>query len=371
MMSSICCFFNYNPLYRYPIYQAMGERYDIDFFFGDTVFEPIKQFDASTLTGFKSFLKAKKVLHGSFVRHTPAKELFADNYKIYVITGDSSSVLNWRILLHAKIHKKRVYAWTHGVKDIEAQNWKGRLLNKMFFKGMTGVLLYNRYTCQNMLLLGCNKSQLRVIHNSLDTKVQTLQYEEMRSTNVYSSHFENNYPTVIYIGRIQKRKRLDQLIKAISILKKESFHVNLVIVGKETDDHSITETIKHYGLTDCVWMYGPCYEEAKNAELLYNAAVCVCPAEVGLTCIHSLSYGTPVVSNDNFPKQMPEFEAITDGLTGSFFKENDVVDLAKNIRFWCSRCVEDRQTTRNAARQTVVNEWSIDYQLKVLDEILK
>ena len=53
-----------------------------------------------------------------------------------------------------------------------------------------------------------------------------------------------------------------------------------------------------------------CYNEEANAELLYNASVCVCPAEVGLTAIHSLLFGTPVVSNDNFDEQMPEFESI-------------------------------------------------------------
>ena len=36
----------------------------------------------------------------------------------------------------------------------------------------------------------------------------------------------------------------------------------------------------------------------------------VSPGNIGLTAIHSLSYGTPVCSHSNFNNQMPESEAI-------------------------------------------------------------
>ena len=368
-MASICCFFNYNPLYRYPIYEAMGERYDVDFYFGDTVFEPIKQFDANTLKGFKGFLKTRKVFGGSFFWHK-AEKVFNRIYKIYIITGDSSIILNWRLLLHCKIHNKKIYAWTHGIKDYESQNRKGRFLNKLFFRSMTGILMYNHHTCPNMLHLGCKKSQLLVIHNSLDTPQQTLFYNNIKPSTIYQDHFNNNSPTAIYIGRLQKRKKINQLIAAVAQLNEHDFDVNLVIVGKETDDDTIDKQILESGIQSKIWKYGPCFEEAKNAELLYNANVLVCPAEVGLSCIHALSYGTPVITNNNFPCQMPEFEAINEGETGSFFIENDIDDLEKNIRQWCSIQPEEREGIRKKARKTIIDEWSVDYQLSILDQIL-
>lgn len=59
--------------------------------------------------------------------------------------------------------------------------------------------------------------------------------------------------------------------------------------------------------------------------------MCVCPAAVGLTAIHALSYGCPVISNDNVETQMPEFESIVEGETGSLFKENDIEDLVEKL----------------------------------------
>lgn len=67
---------------------------------------------------------------------------------------------------------------------------------------------------------------------------------------------------------------------------------------------------------------------------------------------------------------MPEFEAINEGETGSFFIENDIDDLEKNIRQWCSIQPEEREGIRKKARKTIIDEWSVDYQLSILDQIL-
>ena len=49
----ICCVFNYKPLYRYPIYKEMDEQLNCDFYFGDFVNQPIKQFPPENLGGYK------------------------------------------------------------------------------------------------------------------------------------------------------------------------------------------------------------------------------------------------------------------------------------------------------------------------------
>lgn len=108
-----------------------------------------------------------------------------------------------------------------------------------------------------------------------------------------------------------------------------------------------------------------------NAQLLYDSSVCVCPAEVGLTAIHALSYGCPVISNDNFEKQMPEFESIIEGKTGSFYRENDISDLLTKIMYWCKLSDTRRMQIRKDTRKLILSEWSVDYQIKVLKELLK
>ena len=368
-MKKLCCFFNYNPLYRYPIYHAMDEEFHCDFYFGDSVFQPLQQFPAEQLKGFKKMFHTFKTGFKYFIWHQGTAPLFR-GYSAYLITGQIDYLSNWMLILYCLFTHKPIYCWTHGLNSQEVRIPSSRRVYQCFFKSMSGIFMYNRYKCPLMKAIGIAEDRLHVIHNSLDTSTQTNIYNSLRPTDIYTSHFGNTRPTIIYIGRIQARKKLNLLIEALSILHRESHPVNLAIVGSATDDNTIQELVATHHLQDDVWFYGACYDEEKNANLLYNAAVCVCPAEVGLTAIHALSYGTPVVSNNDFDTQMPEFEAISDGLTGSFYEAGNADSLAKEILTWTSKTETERATIRQAARHEIETSWSVDYQLSILKDVL-
>lgn len=366
----ICCVFNYNPLYRWPIYHALDETFKCDFFFGESVFQNIERFDANKLNGFRDYLVPKKIGKRRFVWHKRIKNIFSMKYTHYLITGSSAYYVNWLILLFAKLTNKKVFMWTHGLHS-SVMSKKARFVNKLFFTHVDGIFLYGNYSVPHMIDLGCKKERLYIIHNSLDSVLQTSIYDTLSSGNIYSNHFGNHNPNVIYIGRLQKRKKIDELFKAIALCKQNGEYINLIVVGPNENDEGLFQLAKDLEIDNQVWYYGQCFEEEKIAELLYNAEVSVCPAAVGLSCIHSLSYGTPVITNDDFENQMPEVEAILDGVTGGFFKKDNVRDLASKISFWSHRSEEEKLATQKAARQTILKEWSVDYQIKVFKNVFK
>ena len=366
----ICCVFNYNPKYRYSIFSAMADKFDCDFFFGNTIFQPLESFDTATLKGFKGFIKAKKIKFKGFVWYSDIFPVFNHKYTHYILTGDFTMIINWLIILYAKVFRKKVFLWTHGIKTDKLSR-RQRILLRLFYTHVTGILMYNQYNCKYMKMIGCKDKCLHVFHNSLDTKLQSSYYKKLSPSHIYQQHFNNEHPTLIYIGRIQRVKKTEQILDAMYLLKQKGIDLNLVVVGANIDDDIFTQKMEEFNLQKNVWMYGPCFDEVKNSELIYNAAVCVSPGNVGLTCVHVLSYGTPVITNDNFSTQMPEYEAIKKGITGDFFKENDIEDLSDKISYWTSLTPEQRTICRNVARETIVNEWSVDYQINVLSNILK
>ncbi len=119
------------------------------------------------------------------------------------------------------------------------------------------------------------------------------------------------------------------------------------------------------GLGKSVWFYGACYDEKQIAEFLYNADLCVSPGNVGLTAMHAMMFGCPVISHDNFPMQMPEFEAIEVGNTGAFFKENDVDNLAETINNWIKTC-SDRESVRKSCFKVIDEKYNPHVQLETL-----
>lgn len=365
----LCCVFNYNPLYRFPIFKAMDDAFDCDFYFGDTVYQNIERFDPNQLKGFKHFLRSRKIFRG-YIWHSGIKDIFSRNYTHYLLTGSSTYLVNWLVYVYAFLTRKKVFLWTHGL-NAPIESALSRLHCQLFFFPPTGIFLYGNHAVSYMEAIGCKREKLFVIHNSLDTSLQTQLLEKGLKSTIYQDYFKNNYPVVIYIGRLQKRKGLDLLLKAIANCFASGFPINLALVGPKEDDESALSLIPELGLEHSVWLFGPCFEEEVTSQLLFNADVCVCPSAVGLTAIHALSYGTPVVSNDDFDNQMPEFESITDGKTGSFYKKGSILDLSKQIQRWCSVSTIERQIIRTTARETVLCNWSVDYQIDLLKEVFQ
>lgn len=363
----ICCVFNHNPLYRYPIYKAMSDKFDCDFYFARQLQNDIKIFDPMHLQGFKGYLDVKRI-NRIFARYKNIRLTLNKEYTHYILTGEPYVVSNWIIILYALICRKKILLWTHGVYSKVDKFWT-RLYLKLFY-GSAHLLLYGESVTDYMLDLGCRKSRISYIHNSLDTDLQSTIYSKQLKSDVYLNLFKNDNPVVIYIGRIQKVKKLDHLVYAIKRLKQDGHIVNLMLVGSEAGDNSIRPLVESCDLSEQVCFYGESYDEHKNAEFIYNADVCVSPGNVGLTCIHALTYGTPVITNNNFSKQMPEYEAVVPGITGDFFKEDDINDLAGKILNWSGLDDRKREGIRCIARRTILDSWSVDYQMKVFAEIL-
>ena len=368
----ICCVFNYNPLYRLPIFSAMDKELDCDFYFGTSNPRrlPVQSFDPNQIKGFKKFIKTIPIKFTSYIWHSGTASIFSRRYTHYILTGNVSMIINWLILLYAFVFRKKVYLWTHGAKTYDL-NLKSSLMLKLFYKSATGILMYNHYNCQFMEALGIKRECLHVIHNSLDTDYQSELYAQLKPSNIYREYFGNDNPTLIYIGRIQKTKRTDLILDAMHLLKEKSKPTNLVVIGASLNDVLFEKKVKEYGLQNSIWMYGPCYDEIKNSELIYNADVCVSPGNVGLTCIHVLSYGTPVITNNNFSTQMPEYEAIVEGKTGGYFEEGNIPQMAEQIEHWISLSSQQREECRSVARKTILEEWSVDYQINLLKNLLK
>ena len=146
---------------------------------------------------------------------------------------------------------------------------------------------------------------------------------------------------------------------------------NLVLVGDGEMKNELQIQVKKLAMDKQVWFYGACYDEQKNAELIYNADLCVSPGNVGLTAMHVMMYGCPVMTHDNFPYQMPEFEAITPGVNGDFFGYDDVKSIADCIEKWFVKMKDKREDVRKACYHEIDSNWTPKFQIEVIKKNLK
>lgn len=365
--SRVCCIFNIGPHYDFPLYQAMGSLLGCDFYLGDKLPYAIKKLDQNCLTGFQGQLH-NYFFHNFYWQSGTLKLLFKP-YRHYIMTGEPFCLSTWMFLFLSKFTSKQVIGWTHG--------WYGReglvksIIKKTFFKLFDKLLVYNDYSINLLAKQGIPKARMFCFANSLDSDRIKAIREQITVSDIYYQHFGNHHPVLIYCGRIQKRKKLELLIDCLKRLNQKGCHTNLMIVGADDEHTGIEQMVQEKGLTDKVWFYGACYQEQQLGEFFHNATVCISPGNVGLTAIHALSYGCPVITHGDFPYQMPEFEAIRPDKTGAFYRRDDIDDMVRVVERWLIDKADSRAEIRQMAYKEIDRKWNIHYQINVLKKILK
>lgn len=360
----LCQIYNYAAHYRAEIFQLMDQTFDCDYVFGASLGD-IKQMDTSVLRGNVTKVKNKKIGHFYWQPHVIS--LLGKGYDTYLILGDTRCLSTWMFCLIARLlyRKKRIFFWSHGWYGKETKAEK--ILKKIFFRLPNGgTFLYGNYARQLMIEEGFNPDKLFVIHNSLAYQKQLKLRTSLTKSNIYQQHFNNDYPVIIVIGRLTKRKRLDMLFDGMTILKSKGTLFNAVLVGAGEEEERLKKYANRCELSNHVWFYGACYNEEENAQLIYNADLCVMPGDIGLTAIHCMMFGTPCITHNEFQHQGPEFEAINDGETGSFFKAGDTEELANSIGQWFNVNANRRERVRQACYNEIDTQWNPQFQIEVL-----
>lgn len=362
----LCFILNIGPHYRFPIFNAIAEKFTCAFYIGNHLKQPIKTFDYKALKGYVA------TLNNHFLRNfywqSKSLRLVFKKYDMYFMDGEPYCLSSWIVLLLCRILGKQTVAWTHGWYGREG--FVKRLIKRLYYSLYTKLMVYNEYSIKLMEKEGFTPDKMYCIANSLDTDKDMKIRSELSPSNIYFNHFKNDCPTIIYCGRIQKWKKLDLVLRCISQFKSEGVIVNAVFLGKDVENVALDKMAENLGITDQIWLYGPCYDEQIIGEMFYNADVCLSPGNVGLTAIHSLTFGCPVLTHDDFKHQGPEFEAIRAGQTGDFFKEGDIADMKAKIAFWINKDEESRNKTRINAFNEIDRKWNIYYQLGVIDKVV-
>jgi glycosyltransferase involved in cell wall biosynthesis len=363
---TICVILNYAPHYRKSIFEKMDAELSCDFYFGDNIHTAIKKYDTRCLKQSKElktvwFFNYYCILVGS------ARLIFKP-YKRYLLTGHIYCISNWLIMIMAKLLRKKIYIWNHG--------WYGKesvvriLINRIYYSFVTGFFLYGEFARDLMIQHGINDKKLNVVYNSLDyDKILSMRPRLVKS-DLYVSRFKNCVPVIIFIGRLQPAKKLDMLIPVMSRMKRKGVETNLVLIGDGKERIKLERLVNDYSLFKNIWFYGPCYDEETIGMLLYNADLCISPGNVGLTGIHSLSFGTPVITHDDFSQQMPEFEAIIPGKTGSFYKAGDSESLEREIITWFSNHPEKNKEVVQACFNVIDEKYNTAYQMQIFKNVL-
>lgn len=291
-------------------------------------------------------------------------------YDAVIFLGSMNFLSTWLGCLIAKLKGKRVLMWTHGLYGNEIF-----LISKIrcIFYGLADVLLlYGEHAKKLLIDKNFDESSLKVIYNSLDVTKQDQIYRLFPSSTrheLLKAYFVNtDLPFLIFIGRLTAQKKLQLLVHAVAKLR-STHPVNLLFIGDGEERAKLEKIVADSRLGEYVHFYGVCYDDQISAEYLYHADICVAPGEVGLTAMHAMIYGTPVITHNDINNQMPEFEAIEQNVSGLLFDKDDVNSLISAIQSWLLSN-QDREDLRQRCRKIILSNYNPKVQRCLIDEAL-
>jgi len=162
-------------------------------------------------------------------------------------------------------------------------------------------------TKEELIKIGFHKKNISIVYNGMYKK-----NKKRKELKKYA------HPTILFLGRIKKYKRVDLLVKSFKTIVEKVPNARLIIAGWGTDAFNITDLVMKNNLRRKIILRGPVSSKEKQT-LLAKSWVYVNPS-IGegwsLGVIEANAEGTPAIGFD-----VPGLsESILNGKTGFLVK---------------------------------------------------
>lgn len=182
------------------------------------------------------------------------------------------------------------------------------------------VVAVSESTAGDLVRRGFRRDAITVIPNGIDL--------EFFHPDAITPRFE--HPTVLYLGRLKRYKRIDLVVRAVARLRGEGVAVHLVIAGKGDAEADLRRLVAELGLENSVTLPG--YVDEGEKRRLFRRSwvhVLTSPKEGwGISNLEAAASGTATVASDSPGLR----DSVVDGETGFLVPHGDVAALARRIR---------------------------------------
>ncbi|MET3665596.1 glycosyltransferase [Caulobacter sp. 1776] len=353
------------PHYRAPVLSALSQStlFDFSFWAGIDDIEGIKVFrgnDTVSINPLRTLRRGSSLELLNFW-----KPLIALRPSTVILIGNPNLITTWCAAVLARLMGAKVLFWTHGWLKPESR-LKAKLRN-LYFSLADKVLVYGDRAVSLARKSGFDADKVVPIYNSLDWEAADRNFHRLEQQPPREE--ASSTPTeIVCTARITKHCRFDLLIQAANLLRKEGVQTKITLVGDGPERSPLEDLAKTLDVDlKCL---GAIYDEGVIAGIIYDADITVSPGKVGLTAMHSLSYGTPVITHGDLDQQMPEVEAIVPGVTGDFFQADDVTDLARKIKIWI-QTPRNREDLRQNCRKVMIDRYTPESQRRRIEQAIE
>jgi len=202
------------------------------------------------------------------------------------------------------------------------------LLSNILFKTIDAFLSVNVEEIENLKRAGLReKNKLIYLPVGVDTSIF---FPESKREARKKLNLPQEKKYILFVGRLDKNKGVDYLIKAFDLLKNKYPDTILLIVGGGPELQNLKQLSRELGISDRVKFTG-FVNEARNLRTYYNAAdICVFPiftSGLGIVTLEALACKKPIIGT----KKLIAGGVLKDGENALLAELRSVESLAENI----------------------------------------
>ena len=200
------------------------------------------------------------------------------------------------------------------------------------YKAAANIIANSEHTKTLLQEIGVPSERIHVIHPGVEAAA--FQFNEVMRRAVRQHYKLDGAPVLLTIGRLQRRKGQDMVIKALSLIMKSHPDIKYLIVGSGEELESLQLLAKEQSVQDNVIFTGRIPDEERSA---YYAAcdIFIMPnrqigADIegfGIVFLEAGAAGKPVIGG----KSGGTGEAIQEGVTGMRVEGDNVEEIAAAV----------------------------------------
>ena len=271
------------------------------------------------ISGFKIFRKYRKAnLVSDYIRQNEVRATFFDHWK---------SVEN---LKAETIKNKKTFCLIHS-KEINHN--LGSSLNKRMIKSLDKVnyIIANSNFTKNLAIAhGVKEAKINIIHPGCNYPIEIKDEYKKQAKDI----FDNAFPKIITVARLDKRKSHQNILMTIKNLKSKFPKIKYISVGDGEEKENLSDLRDELGLQNDALFVHKSSEQLKVA-LINEADLFLMPSITykksvegfGISFIEAASYGVASIGGS----EGGESDAIKDGQTGYLCDGKDLNSIYEKI----------------------------------------
>jgi glycosyltransferase involved in cell wall biosynthesis len=247
----------------------------------------------------------------------------------------------------ATVHEIWRGTWTQNMGLING--FAGHFLEKHYLKySFDGYISVSDFTKEKLIdQMKIPEEKIAVIYNGINLDL-------FKKTFVDEKYPD---PTIVTVCRLVSYKRVEDLIKAIKILKSDIPNIRLKIIGNGPQEEYLKTLSKELGIIDRIDFLGKISDTQDMIKILKKSHVFALPSITegfGMVIIEALAASIPYVSSD-----IPPIREITNGGIGGFLcKTKNYKDLALKIKSLLTDESKRTNVMKNVSSHIEKFEWS-------------